>query len=205
MRRDMSEVNESKMKEVTMADGSTVAFNSKANKRAFTNPEEGTVTFALTTGVQHSLNVMEIPYLSDYFSYPDGVKKLIVEGLKSKISATVNNKAEDRVGEAILNAFNSFKTGVANRLVTYRRGLKLEELAYAETVVKFPKLSFLQDITKTMPWDDTSSHAVMVEVRKSWANLTKENRKVIRNSPQYLNCQSGILVKRAQEAEADLT
>jgi len=192
-------VADEKVKEVTMEDGSVLSFALRASKRAFTNADEGSVTFALATGVQHKLNVTEVPYLSDYFTYPEGVRKLIVEGLKAKIVATINNKPDNRVSEAIVNAFESFRTGVVTRMVSFRKGLKIDELAYGRVVVKYPTLIEIKGIDKTMPWDDLTSYEVIKEVKESWANLDKVSRKNIRATPQFKNALSTILLEQLEK------
>lgn len=194
---------EDKLKEVTMEDGSVLSFSLRANKRAFTDADEGSVTFALATGVQHKLNVTEIPFLSNFYDYPEGVRKLIVEGLKSRIVATINNKPDDRVSAAILNAFESFRTGVTTRLVTFRKGLTLDELAYAMVVNKYPTLTVVKSEFKTIDWDDLTSHEVIKEVKDAWGNMDKKTRRAIRLTAQFKNTQSAIVLER-QESEVEV-
>lgn len=189
-----TEVKETKT--VTMADGSTIEFGVRASKKSNVNLAEGTMTINIVTGEQHTLNVTDVSYLTDYYSYPSQVRRLIMDGIKAKVNSFINNSGEEDIGKSIAKCFDQFRNGTsATRLTTFRGKLKKDAAAYAIFVMSYADNPILKGITFSgLNWSNLDDSAVIADVKESWTSLTKKQRNGIRRNAHYMNIYSNLLL-----------
>lgn len=183
----MTQVNENaEAKLVTMADGSTMEFSSRASKKTSINLEEGTVSFFLSTGEIYLINSIEIPGCSEYFSYPMMVKRFILDGIRGRIIGTLNNTVgELSLSEAIVEAIASVKEGRVRAAAVKGTSLTREERAYAMLWVKHPTV--FSEVQGTMSWDDITSTEVKNDIISAWKDKTKKQRGAIKRNPWFMH------------------
>lgn len=206
----MADVADKDVKIVTMADGSIMEFPGKLGKKSTMNISEGTVTFNLSTGEQFTLAVTDIPYLTEYFNYPEAVRKLVIEGVRAKINSAINNSPEDKLRQNIDKIFNHFRSGNPARLIQ-TRGNKLdnEEKAYAILWNLRPSHPVWEGVVQSQrTWDNLNDPSVMAEVRLVWGGKTKKARHGIRKTMEFLNIYSSLemnqpITVKAEVAEAE--